>query len=82
MFTFKTRAAIFLSVFITLGKLLINTQTYIQIAIKIGSPMQVRCAVNSPYIYTFLPESLPADGNVEPGQLKDLNFLQCVVKVC
>jgi hypothetical protein len=44
--------------------------------------MQVRCAVNSPYIYTFLPESLPADGNVEPGQLKDLNFLQCVVKVC
>ncbi|CAB4013820.1 cytochrome P450 4V2-like [Paramuricea clavata] len=27
-------------------------------------------------------ESIPVDGNIKPDQLKDLNFLECVVKVC
>ncbi len=30
----------------------------------------------------FLTESVPDDGNIVPGQLKDLIFLECVVKVC
>ena len=29
----------------------------------------------------FLTDSLPEDGRIQPDQLKDLNYLECVIKV-
>ena len=64
-----------------------DTSILILLHAKVGQLFlgHVNAFQNSIFLYCTvtccLTDSLPEDGRIQPDQLKDLNYLECVIKV-